>query len=268
MKYWKYASKMCLPLVPHSLSLHILGVSDILLITRLCGQEYTAYYSIAYSAYNIASALFDALNKAWSPWLLDSLHLKSYSQIKEVSKKFITVFALIIIGILLLVPEIILIIGGKQYTKSIYCLPAMITSCAFRFIFSMYVNIEFYEKKTIGVSIATMIGTSVNIVLNLLLLPLYPENCHIIAAYTTLIGYMILFVIHYFLIKRMGMDHVYDVKFILGFLGFVMIFAVVMNILYGFTIIRLAVIIVYAGIMLYLIYRFKEQLIELFLKKR
>lgn len=268
MKYWEYASKMCLPLVPHSLSLNILGVSDILLITRLCGREYTAYYSIAYSAYHVASVFFDALNKAWSPWLLDSLHLKNYDQIKKVSKIYITVFALIIIGVLLVVPEVVLVIGGKQYIKSIYCLPAMITSCVFLFIFTMFVNIEFYEKKTIGVSIATMIGTSVNIVLNLLLLPLYPENCHIIAAYTTLIGYMVLLVIHYLIVKRMKMDHVYDIKFILGVLGFVMVFAAAMNVLYGFAIIRWTFIFIYAGIMLYLIYRFKEQLIALFLKKR
>ncbi len=268
MKYWKYASKMCLPLVPHSLSLNILGVSDILLITRLCGREYTAYYSIAYSAYHVASVFLDALNKAWSPWLLDSLHFRNYDQIKKVSNILITVFALIIIGILLIVPEVVLVVGGKQYMRSIYCLPAMITSCALRFIFTMYVNIEFYEKKTVGVSIATMIGTSVNIVLNLLLLPLYPENCHIIAAYTTLIGYMVLLLIHYFIVKRMKMDHVYDIKFILGVLGFVMVFAAAMNVLYGFTIIRWAVIVVYAGIMLYLIYKYKEQLIALFLKKR
>ena len=51
----------------------------------------------------------------------------------------------------------------------------------------MYVNIEFYEKKTIGVSVATMIGTSANVILNLIFLRLDPEHSFVIAAYTTLI---------------------------------------------------------------------------------
>lgn len=266
--YWKYSAKLCIPLVPHNLSLHILGVSDVLLITRLCGQEYTAFYSIAYSAYHIASALFDALNKAWSPWLIDSLHQKNYEQIRKVSKIYIAVFAMMIAGILLLVPEIIWVLGGDQYQRSIYCLPALITSCAFLFIFTMYVNIEFYEKKTIGVSVATMVGTLINIVLNVILLPLSPENSFIIAAYTTLAGYMVLFVIHFFIVKHMKMDHVYDIKFIICILAGVMLFAGVMNLLYSYTIVRWCIIAVYAGAMLYLAYRYRDLLKKLFLKRR
>ena len=265
--YWKYATVLCLPLVPHDLSLHVLGVSDVILITRLCGQEYTAFYSIAYSAYHIASVFFDALNKAWAPWLLDNLRLENYNQIRKVSKIYILVFNLIIMGILLLVPEIILVLGGRQYMRSMYCLPALITSCSFLFVFTMYVNIEFYEKKTIGVSIATMTGTIVNIILNLLLLPLNPEYSFIIAAYTTLIGYSVLFVIHYFIVKRMKMNHVYDIKFILVVLISVTLFAGAMNFLYNYFLVRWCILIAYMGSMLYLAYRFKEQLQKLFLKK-
>lgn len=267
MAYWKYATTLCLPLVPHDLSLHILGVSDVLLITRLCGQEYTAFYSIAYSAYHIASVFFDALNKAWSPWLMDSLSVKNYSQIRKVSKTYIIVFALVVIGILLIVPEIILILGGRQYARSAYCLPALITSCSFLFIFTMYVNIEFFEKKTVGVSVATMIGTAVNIVLNVVLIPLSPENSYIIASYTTLAGYIVLFIIHFFIVKRMKMDHVYDIKFILAILAGIMLFAGLMNILYSYPIIRWCIIAVYAGTMLYLILHFKDLLIKLLHKK-
>lgn len=264
--YWRYAVVICLPLVPHDLSLHILGVSDVMLITRLCGSQYTAFYSIAYSAYHIASVFFDALNKAWSPWLLDNLHYKNYAQIRKVSKIYILVFALIITGILLFVPEIILILGGVRYAKSIYCLPALISSCAFLFIFTMYVNIEFYEKKTIGVSSATMIGAAVNIILNCFLLRSSPENSFIIASYTTLVGYIVLFIIHYFIVKKMRMDHVYDIKFILVVLTGIMIFAGVMNILYSYTFIRWGIIVIYAGIMLYLFFRFKDTLKKLFFR--
>ena len=97
VRYWKYACVICLPLVPHVLSLYLLSSSDTLIITRLCGAEYTAVYSIAYSAYHIVTILFDSMNKAWAPWLLESLHQKKYSQIKKVSKVYIGIFVIIIL---------------------------------------------------------------------------------------------------------------------------------------------------------------------------
>ena len=116
--YWKYACVICLPLVPHVLSMYLLGSSDTLIITRLCGAQYTAVYSIAYSAYHITTLLFNSMNKAWAPWLLDSLHEERYSEIRKVSKIYIIVFEVLIVGVLLLVPEIIMILGGKQYAGS------------------------------------------------------------------------------------------------------------------------------------------------------
>ena len=108
VRYWKYACVICLPLVPHVLSLYLLSSSDTLIITRLCGAEYTAVYSIAYSAYHIVTILFDSMNKAWAPWLLESLHQKKYSQIKKVSKVYIGIFVIIILIILLVFMTIIL----------------------------------------------------------------------------------------------------------------------------------------------------------------
>ena len=137
-----------------------------LIITRLCGAEYTAVYSIAYSAYHIVTTLFDSMNKAWSPWLLEQLHQKEYGKIYNVSKVYTALFVTLIVGILVLVPEIIWVLGGEQYAEAIYCLPALITSCVFQFIYTMYVNIEFYEKKTVGVSIATILATIISMILN------------------------------------------------------------------------------------------------------
>lgn len=267
ISYWKYATELCLPMVPHDLSLHILGVSAFIIITRFCGPEYTAFYSIAYGAYHIATILFDTMNKAWSPWLIESLHNKNYEQIKKASRIYIFVFALIITGVLLIVPEIILVLGGSKYAQSVYCLPALLTSCSFLFVFTMYVNIEFYEKKTMGISIATMIGMVVNLTLNVLLIPLNPEKSYIIASYTTLAGYIILFIIHVFIVKKMKMDHVYDIKFIIMILAIIMIFAGGMNILYSYTLVRWSVILLYGSIVLYLIFRFKEQIRSVFLQR-
>ena len=267
-EYWKYACLICFPLVPHVLSLNLLSTSDTLIITRLCGAEYTAIYSIAYSAYHIVTILFDSMNKAWAPWLLESLHHEKYIEIKKISKIYISVFEVLIIGVLMLIPEIILILGGRQYMGAIYCLPPLVTSCVFQFIYTMYVNIEFYEKKTIGVSVATLIATAANIILNLIFIPMNTEYSYIIAAYTTLAGYVILFILHYLIVKKMKMDHVYDIIFILKMLVLTLAVSGVMNILYRTTAIRYGIVLVYGIAVLIVGYKNKDRIVGIFRKKK
>lgn len=256
-EYWRYACVVCLPLVPHTLSLYLLGSSDKIIITQISGAEYTAVYSVAYSAYHITTILFDSMNKAWAPWLLESLHLKKYENIKKTSKIYILVFFCIIICILLLVPEIVLLLGGRRYIDAVYCLPPLITSCMIQLIYTMYVNIEFYEKKTFGVSAATIVATFINIALNYGLIPSYPEKSFVIASYTTLVGYTVLFIMHYFLVKHMKLDFVYDIKFILLVLLLTIIVSGLMNLLYRLIVIRYCIILVYS--IMILIFGFKHK---------
>lgn len=264
IKYWKYASEICLPLVPHVLSLYLLSSSDKIIITKICGSQLTSIYAIAYSCYNIVTLLFNSLNNAWAPWLLDNLHYENYENIKKTSKRYIGIFLILIIGILLLVPEIIYILGGSEYHSAIYCLPPLITACIFQFIYTMYVNIEFYEKKTIGVSVATMIATVVNIILNFLLIPLDINNGHIIASYTTLLGYILLFFLHYYLVKKMHMNNIYDTKFISTVLIIALILMLMMNLIYSILFLRFLILSIYFIAIIIFIFKNKKVLIKLF----
>lgn len=268
-EYWKYACVICIPLVPHALSMHLLSSSDRIIITQISGREYTAVYSIAYSAYHIASLIFDSMNKAFAPWLLESLHHENYTAIRKTAKIYIAVYSVLIVGVLLLAPEIIWILGGKQYSGAVYCLPPLIASCVIQLIYRMYVNIEFYKKKTIGVAIATIIAAGVNIILNLILIPLNPEHSHIIASYTTLVGYILLLGLHYYMVKRMKLDHVYDIGYILKIILGVFIVAGAMIALYGWSpIIRYVLVVVYGAAVLYVGYRNKDKILGLFRKKK
>lgn len=267
-KYWKYACRICLPLVPHILSMYLLSSSDTLIITQICGVEYTAVYSIANSAYHIVTILFDSMNKAWAPWLLESLHYKKYDEIRKVSKLYIAIFMVLIAGVLMLAPEIILILGGKRYAGAVYCMPPLITSCVLQLIYTMYVNIEFYEKKTIGVSIATIIATTVNIILNFIFIPMNPERSYVIAAYTTLTGYTILFVMHYLIVRKMKMDFVFDIRFILVMIVVTFALSGVMNLLYNITYVRYAIVLVYGLVVLYIGYRNKDRILGVFRKRK
>ena len=269
VKYWKYACVICLPLVPHELSLYVLSASDKVIVKRLSGAEYTAIYSIAYSAYHIATILFDSMNKAFAPWLLESLHHKNYKDIKKTSKIYISVFVMLVISVLILAPEIIWVLGGKQYAGAVNCIPPLIASCVIQLVYRMYVNIEFYEKKTVGVAIATMIAAAINIILNFILIPMDLEHSYVIASYTTLIGYLFLLIFHYITVRMMKMHHVYDTGFIIRVLIGVFIISASMNALYGVNaIVRYIIVLIYGVVILYFGYRHKQRIAGIFRKKK
>lgn len=92
IQYCKYALKICIPYLPHLLSLNILSVSDKLMITQMSGSQYNALYSVAVSCGMIMTILLNSLNSAFSPWLGKKLHHKQYKDIKKVSYFYIFIF--------------------------------------------------------------------------------------------------------------------------------------------------------------------------------
>lgn len=266
MKYWKYAIVICLPLVPHTLSIHLLSSSDKIIITKIAGSEYSATYSVASNVYQILSILLSSMNHAWTPWLFENMHHKNYDEIKKFSRVYVVLFIAAAVVLMLVGPEMIWIFGGKNYKDSVYCLAPLLVGCIFQFVYTMLVNIEFYSKKTVGVAFATAIVAAVNIILNLIFIPMYIRYSYVIAAYTTLVGYVLLFILHYLLVKRLGYNKVFDIKLfsILLMMSIGVLF--VMNMLYKTTIIRYLMLLIYTSLIIAVLYKYKN-IILLSLKK-
>lgn len=229
IKYYKYAIALSLPLVPHQLSLILLSSSDRIMITKLSGAEYTALYSIAHIIMSIIAILLDSMNKAWAPWLLDSLKAKHFKEIKKTTTIYFLLFVILIIGVLFFAPEAVMILGGRKYIKAIYVLPPLIIGCLFQFTYTMYVQLEFYEKKMKTVAVGTAIAAVINIILNYFLIPIFG---YVAAGYTTMMGYLILFVIHYITISRYGYKNIFDRKVIFLILLIAIIITPLCSILY------------------------------------
>ena len=52
-KYWKYALKYNLPLIPHYLSMYVLASSDRIMISKIVGTGATAIYNVSYTVASI-----------------------------------------------------------------------------------------------------------------------------------------------------------------------------------------------------------------------
>jgi len=91
------------------------------------------------------------------------------------------------------------VIGTSEYSEAIYVIPIVVIGIYFTFIYDLYAAIEFYYGSTQYAMCASVIGATLNILLNLIFIPKYG---YIAAAYTTLVCYIVFWFMHYFFAKR------------------------------------------------------------------
>lgn len=211
IKYWLYALPICIPYIPHLLSMTLLNSTDRIMIERWCGSEDTALYSLAYNCGALVTLLLNSLNSAYSPWLGEMLNENRTDEIRKFSKKYISSFAFMAIGMMLVAPEVLLVLGGRRYISAIYVITPVAMGCICQFLYTLFVNIEQYKKKTIGMACASVIAAIINLGLNMIFIP---RIGYLAAAYTTLVGYICLLIMHMYLIYRMKLQYIYSYMFI------------------------------------------------------
>lgn len=169
------------------------------MITDLCGEEYTAIYGMAYSCGAIITVLITALNTAFAPWLGEKLHEDKLEEVRRFSYRYVLLFLYLAIGVILLGPEILLVLGGKSYGQSVYIMSPIVFGCMCQFLYAMFVNVEQFKRKTVGMAFASMTAAGINYALNYIFIRRYGYTA---AAYTTAVSYLVLLLIHMLLVKQ------------------------------------------------------------------
>ena len=257
VKYWKYALAIAVPLIPHVLAGNILGTSDRLMITRFCGSESTALYSVVYSCSLIVMVFYNSINQAWSPWFFEQLSEKNYNTISKSSKIYIILSLSAVCAIMLFGPEIVWVFGDKQYAESSTIVPCIMLGTFYWSLYTFYVNVEIYNKKTFGISVRTIVAALVNLVLNYLLIPVMGWE---VAAYTTLGAYLLLLILHSLAGKKLGTDNYYSRKFFFSIAGVAFIFMLIVRIAYNWILFRISLIAILTVCGAVVIYHNKKEL--------
>jgi O-antigen/teichoic acid export membrane protein len=265
LKYWKYALPICLPYIPHVLSLTLLSSMDRTMITRLCGPEDNAIYSLAYTCSSMITMLVGSLNSAFAPWIGEKLHEKKYADINRVSRVYMTAFVAMAALIVLAAPEVIAIVGGSKYREGIWVLPPVAAGVMLQFLYCMFVNVEQFEKKTTGMAFASVSAALLNWGLNAYFIPRYG---YIAAAYTTFAGYLWMLLVHMFLVYHYGYREVYDYRLVMAMVGVITVVMLAATWLYGQTVIRYIVLGVYALALGAVFLKKKDLILGLFRKKK
>jgi O-antigen/teichoic acid export membrane protein len=238
--YWKYALVISIPLIPHHLAGNILSHFDKIMINKFAGASDTGLYSLAYSYSLILSVAWASFNQAWVPWFYSKMKELNYKDIKEYVKPYLGAFTIIYIGMLFVGPEALKIFGPEEYWRGIWVIPPVLLGIFFQFIYSLYVNVEFYLKKTQYIAVGTVIAAVLNIILNYLFIPKYG---YIAAAYTTLVGYIVLFTLHYNISSKWIKKDLYGKKFIFGWISLIVLLTFFTVILYNYQYIRYTILV-------------------------
>lgn len=208
-EYWKYGMKISLPIIPHGLSQVVLAQFDRIMIHRIIGSVQAGFYSFAYNIGTIYQVVANSLDTVWTTWFFERMSGKQYSEIKKVANYYCVLLATGAMALMLVSPEVLLIMGGAQYTPSITCAAPIVLAMFYSAIFNFPASIEYYYKKTNIIAIGTCVAAVLNIVLNAIFIPKFG---YVAAAYTTVVCYIAYYFVHVALSKKIHGSVIYSMK--------------------------------------------------------
>jgi O-antigen/teichoic acid export membrane protein len=234
-KYWGFALKIGLPMIPHSLAMVVLTQIDRIMITRMCGNSDTGLYSFGFS-YAILLALFsNAVLQAYQPWLYIKYKEKDLVSIKSSNNIIATTMCIVTIMIIAVAPEAIKVLGAKSFWMAKWVVLPVAIGSLFQYIYNTYISLELYHKKTKVIAVGTIFSAIINYYLNSTFIPVFG---YIAAAYATCASYFILAFFHLFACRKVTQKQIYDDKFIWGIAVITALISFLFVRLYDYFIIR------------------------------
>ena len=138
LEYLKYALKLSLPLLVHFLTVSLLTSSNTMITKSIIGAEEAALVSITTSVIHIMTILFQALSGAVTTWLMDNLNQHNVGVVRKGIVLYCVGVAVVAMGTILLAPEIVWILGGKQYMAAVDLIPGMVLGIVFQSVTSIF----------------------------------------------------------------------------------------------------------------------------------
>ena len=193
-KYWIFALKFNIPLIPHYLSLVILNSSDRIMISDFCGLDATAFYSVAWSVSYVVSIITSSILLSFAPYSFKKFNKKEYDKVSKISDILLVCVAMTCLSFIALAPDALLFVAPKNYQSAVWVIPPLVGCTFFTFLYGLFANIEFFYEKSFYVMCASVLGAILNIILNFIFIPRFG---FIAAGYTSMFCYICFCLAHY-----------------------------------------------------------------------
>lgn len=213
-RYFTYSLLIGLPIIVHSLSQTMLSQFDRIMIQKIEDNASAGVYSFIYTMSSILLIVQQGIDNAWNPWGFKKLSEGKYSEIEVNSRNYILIFSFCTLGFMTIMPDVIRIFGTSEYYEGIALIMPLSMSVYFIFLYSLPVMIEYYFKKTRYIASGTIAASVINVILNFFFIPRFG---YFAAAFTTLFSYILLFICHWIISKKLLQEQVFCLKNILTY---------------------------------------------------
>lgn len=177
IKLLKDALKYSIPILPHNLSTHIASFVSKVLINISGNLASVGLYGIASQFSLIIDTVQSSVNKAFMPWFFEMMKKsdkQSKQEVMDFSKILLVIYSLLYMVIGLFSQEIIIVMTKESYIMAWTVIPILVLGFSIKSIYYFYINILFYYKQASRkIFIATLTGSFTDIILSLILVPLY-----------------------------------------------------------------------------------------------
>lgn len=162
------ALKFGVPLMPHVAGGFLLMSVDRFVINKEIGLAEAGIYMVAVQLTAAIGIVFDAINKAYVPWLFERLRTDNREDKKQIVKLTYAWFGLIVVGVMLsfwIGPPLVVLIAGEQYAQAGKVIGWLALGQGFQGMYLMVTNYIFYSKRTGLLSVASISSGVLNLVL-------------------------------------------------------------------------------------------------------
>lgn len=235
-KYNLYSLRYGVPLIPSTLSYMLLSSSDRVMINSMISADVSGIYSLSYTLGMMVQVVGEGMNSAFTPWLFRRLDEEKMETITKAQRLYLLAFSGVTVLVMAVSPEILKLIGSEEYWDGTSFIIWIVFATFLNFVYTLYVNIEFYYKKTALISMGTFMAAVINLTLNAIFLRRLGYG---FAAMTTVFAYFAMLMFHMlivnFILKINLVDSLFVMKIVLG----IFIVTILMNSLLDFLFLRL-----------------------------
>ena len=207
---WKSTLLFALPLIPHYFGFALLTGTDKVMIGYMIGDDESGIYSLAAVISTVGVLLWQALCVSVTPSIYKKLGERSFVMIDRLTKPLLELVALFCVGIAFFAPEIIMVMGTKDYSAAAYVIPAAAAGTFLHVMYDLFSNVAFFNKKPIYIMSATLVAAMTNVILNYICIKRYG---YVAAGYTTLFSYLVLAAVHYRISRILEKERIFDWKY-------------------------------------------------------
>lgn len=270
-KHCKYGLALSFPLMLHYLTAQLLTSSNSIITTAQLGEEANAVVATASSANHIMTTLLLAVSGAITTWLMDNLNQENVKAVRRGTLLYVAGISVLAIGVILLAPEIVYILGSGKYPESTVLMPGFVVAVLIQSATTIFTIMLTYQKKVVGTAVWTGVIAVLCVLAKYFLLPMYdkynPGNGVLILPFINIAAFAALFFINYILVRRSGLGKYLNFKGLVAILALLVLFMAASYFLYDHLWLRVGFIAVLAIVAIIIAIRYRTMIMKIIRKK-